>query len=74
MPDTRMNDILRKVVSLCYEMLELADHGDKLREDVECGVIFGTLRDCAYKIRQLSENELNRRKGGPAKAPDDVQT
>lgn len=60
MSDTKVNDTLRKVVSICYEMLELADHGDKLRRDIECGIVFGTLRDTAYKIRQLAEKELKR--------------
>ena len=60
MSETPVNDTLRKVVSLCYEMLELADHGDKLRQDIECGVVFGSLRDAAYKIRQMSETELKR--------------
>jgi hypothetical protein len=60
MPETQENDTLLKVISLCYEMLELADHGDILREDTECGVIFGSMRDAAYKIRQMAETELKR--------------
>jgi hypothetical protein len=60
MSDTQVNDTLRKVVSLCYEMLELADRGDKFRRDIECGVVFGSLRDAAYKIRQMTETELKR--------------
>ena len=58
MPKRRVNDNLRKVIQLSYEMLELADHGDKFREDTGCGVVYGTLRDVAYKIRQLAEEEL----------------
>jgi len=41
-------------------MLELADHGDKIRYDGGCGVVYGTLRDVAYKVRQLAEKELSR--------------
>lgn len=51
---------IRRVVEICYEMLELADHGDKFRRDEGCGVVFGALRDEAYKIRQLAEKELER--------------
>lgn len=50
---------LKKVIEFCYEMLELADHGDKIRCDDGCGVVYGTLRDVAYKIRQLAEKELS---------------
>lgn len=53
-----VNDNLRKVVQLSYEMLELADHGDKFRQDIGCGVVYGTLRDEAYKVRRLAEKEL----------------
>lgn len=55
--DIRENN-LRNVIHLCYEMLELADHGDRFREDTGCGVVYGTLRDTAYKIRQMAEDEL----------------
>jgi hypothetical protein len=57
---------LRNVIHLCYEMLEHADHGDRFRKDAGCGVVYGTLRDTAYKIRQLAEEELSQhsRKSG----------
>jgi len=58
MPDPRTNKNLSKVVELCKRMLELADHGDRHREDAGCGVVFGTLRDDAYKIMKLAEKEL----------------
>ena len=49
---------LRNVIHLCYEMLEHADHGDRFRKDAGCGVVYGTLRDTAYKVRQMAEEEL----------------
>ena len=52
------NKHLKMVIDLCYEMLELADHGDKFRLDTGCGVVYGTLRDVAYKVRKLAEKEL----------------
>jgi len=51
---------LKKVITICYEMLELSDHGDKFRHDDRCGVVYGTLRDAAYKVRQIAELELKR--------------
>jgi hypothetical protein len=41
-------------------MIELADQGDADREDTGCGVLYGVLRDSAYKIRQLAEKERER--------------
>lgn len=49
---------LKNVIELCYEMLQLADHGDQVRNDEGCGVVYGMLRDAAYKIRRVTEKEL----------------
>lgn len=38
-------------------MLELAQAGDDQRQDTGCGVLYGVMRDCAYKIIQLAEAE-----------------
>ena len=42
---------------LIQQMLHLADKGDKHREDTGCGIMYGMLRDSAYKIQQLAEKE-----------------
>jgi len=54
-----------KTIELTKRMLELADEGDAVREDTNCGVLYSVLRDSAYKIRQLaeSERESHREKG-----------
>ncbi len=49
---------LNRVKELCYEMLEIADYGDRYRSDDGSGVVFGLLRDCAYKIRNVTEKQL----------------
>ncbi len=54
------NRNLEKVIALCSEMLELADLGDNYRVDDGCGVVFGSLRDSAYKLRKLAKDELSR--------------
>ncbi len=51
---------LKKVIDLSYQMLELADHGDKLRQDAGSGAVYARLRDAAYKLRQLAQQELAR--------------
>jgi hypothetical protein len=38
-------------------MLELADLGDEHREDTGCGILYGVLRDSAYKLKKLAEKE-----------------
>ncbi len=58
MPENAIDNNLNELIKLCYEMLELADHGDKIRLDAGCGVVYGTLRDTAYKLRKMAEKEL----------------
>jgi hypothetical protein len=53
-----VNKNLEKVIAHCSEMLELADLGDNYRVDDGCGVVYGVLRDSAYKLRKLAEDEL----------------
>jgi hypothetical protein len=51
------DECLKKTLDLATAMLELADAGDAVREDVGCGVIYGVLRDSAYKLKRLAEEE-----------------
>lgn len=48
---------IAKTLSIAEQMLELAERGDDEREDTGCGIMYGMLRDSAYKIRQLAEKE-----------------
>jgi len=52
------NEALRKVLGLAEQLLSVADRGDANRDDVGCGVLFGAMRDCAYKIRSLAKAEI----------------
>ena len=52
------NEHLRKAVQIAERLLKLADQGDFDREDINCGVLFGAIRDSAYKIRALANDEL----------------
>lgn len=48
---------LKKTINLTNEMIDLANLGDADREDTGCGILYGVVRDAAYKIRQLAEIE-----------------
>lgn len=51
------NKNIEMTLDLARKMLELAQSGDDYREDSGCGVLFGVLRDSAYKIIKLAEAE-----------------
>lgn len=51
------NTNLRRVLELTREMLALADEGDRDRTDDSCGILYGILRDSAYRLRALTEEE-----------------
>ena len=48
---------IKKTLTLVDEMIKTADRGDIDREDTGCGILYGVLRDCAYKLKQLAEDE-----------------
>ncbi|MFO7495929.1 MAG: hypothetical protein R6X05_09905 [Desulfobacterales bacterium] len=48
---------IQKTLRLVDEMLRLADQGDADREDIGCGVLYGVLRDTAFKLKKLAEEE-----------------
>jgi hypothetical protein len=51
------NQCIEKTLELAELMLKVADEGDAARKDVGCGVLYGVLRDSAYRIRKLAEAE-----------------
>lgn len=48
-----------KVLRLSRDMMVLADKGDERRADPSCGILYGTLRDSAYKLRTLAQQEID---------------
>ncbi|MDP7112049.1 MAG: hypothetical protein QGH45_08795 [Myxococcota bacterium] len=56
------NENLRRVIRLTREMLALADEGDQHRDDASCGILYGLLRDSAYRVRRVAEEECERHK------------
>jgi hypothetical protein len=51
------NQHIQEALVMADQMMALADAGDIDREDVGCGVLYGIIRDAAFKIKQLAEKE-----------------
>jgi len=48
---------IKDTIQLAKDMIDLANKGDLEREDTGCGILYGVLRDCAYKLKKLAETE-----------------
>ena len=48
---------IQKTLKLVEDMIYLANQGDTEREDNGCGILYGVLRDSAYKLKKLAEEE-----------------
>jgi hypothetical protein len=48
---------IEATLQIAAEMIALADKGDAEREDVGCGILFGILRDAAFKLIKIAEKE-----------------
>jgi hypothetical protein len=51
-------DLLRESIDLSAKMLDLADRGVGGCQDDGCLVLYGIIRDCAYRIGAGAEKEL----------------
>lgn len=51
---------IKRTIELTQEMIRLADQGDMDREDAGCGILYGMLRDSAYKLWRMAEEEKKR--------------
>ncbi|MFC1840165.1 hypothetical protein ACFL1N_11335 [Thermodesulfobacteriota bacterium] len=51
------DESIKKVLELANEMLTISDEGDAVREDTKCGILYGVIRDSAYRIKMLAEEE-----------------
>lgn len=51
---------IQRTIDITQEMIRLADQGDVDREDTGCGILYGMLRDAAYKLWQMAEQEKKR--------------
>ena len=53
---------IQSTLNLVEDMIKIADKGDIEREDIGCGILYGVLRDSAYKVKKLAEEEKERHK------------
>jgi len=51
------NQNLLDTLRLTQTMLDLAERGDNERVDAGCGVLYGALRDSAFKLRRMAIEE-----------------
>ncbi len=60
------NQNIRELKVLIAKMIELSEKGDTEREDTNCGIMYGILRDSAFRLLKLAEEEekAHRAKGG----------
>jgi hypothetical protein len=54
------NENLLRLLHLTEEMMTLADEGDRHRQDGSCGILYGILRDMAYRLRKLAQEECEK--------------
>ena len=54
------NENLRRALRLAREMIALADDGDRDQQDQSCTILYGMLRDMAYKLRRVADEECAR--------------
>lgn len=65
---------LQQAYDLAEKLLSLADEGDAARQDVGCGIVFGTMRDCGYKLQALVAKEIEAHKLKETSSPDEKAT
>lgn len=51
------NDNIRRALAAARDLTVLADEGEAACEDDGCIVLYGVIRDCAYRIRIEAERE-----------------
>ena len=54
---SKANEHIREAIDLAGDLTKLADVGEADGTDDGCAVLFGVVRDCAYRIRGRAEQE-----------------
>ncbi len=59
------NQYIQEALEIARKLIILADQGELDSKDDGCLVLYGIIRDCAYKIRAQAERErkLHKEKG-----------
>jgi hypothetical protein len=56
------NKHIKEALDLVRRLIILADEGEQHSDDDGCRLLYGVIRDCAYKIRNEAEREKNAHK------------
>ncbi|MBN1867756.1 hypothetical protein JW916_10730 [Candidatus Sumerlaeota bacterium] len=51
------NRHLKETIAIADRLIELAEEGEVECRDNGCAVVYGVVRDCAYRIRTEAERE-----------------
>ncbi|MBU8901389.1 MAG: hypothetical protein KOO69_01480 [Victivallales bacterium] len=53
------NEHIKESLDLVRNLIILADEGERDSRDDGCRLLYGVIRDCAYKIKNEAERERN---------------
>lgn len=62
MTGDQCNELIRQALDLARQLIILADEGERSAMDDGCRVLYGVVRDCAYKLRTEAERERDSHK------------
>ena len=57
------NGYIKKSLQFANDLTLLADEGEAQSTDDGCALLYGVIRDCAYKIRSQANREKDVHKG-----------
>ncbi len=57
MTEQASNGNIRRTIDMAGELIMLASQGEADSHDDGCAVLYGVVRDCAYKIKGMAEKE-----------------
>jgi hypothetical protein len=60
--EAECNERIRQALEHARQLTILADEGELCCRDDGCAVLFGVIRDCAYRIRAQAESERDSHK------------
>ncbi len=55
---TNEREYLLEVLRLADKMMEISRRGTRFASDNGCLILYGVIRDCAFKIRKIAQEEL----------------
>jgi hypothetical protein len=56
------NENIKEALRLSRELIILADNGERDSDDDGCILLYGIIRDCAYRIKAEAEREIEAHK------------